>query len=472
MNKRIAFFIPDGVGIRNYLFSDLVKKIFADGSELILITSISQKAIEEVERLHNYRFSVVSVPPYKEGFWEKFVRELDNIARLRLFARKLDNPTLIPLAWRKLNKYHGLIYWFYYVIRLASYTVVSYWQIQMLNKLYLTLVRRSKDTKGFQEMLDNLKVDAVLCTHQRAILASPLFEAAKKVGVEAFTVVYSWDNIPKARMAFRADKYLVWSQHMKNEILFFYPEIDPERVMVTGTPQFEFYRRDDLIRSREAFCQEYGFDVNRPIVCYSGGDRLTSPYDQDYLNDLAVALKELPRKEQPQILFRRCPVDWSERFDTVLEKHKDVIKVVDPLWAFEKEGEKWALTYPLFSDVKLLANVARHCDLVYNVGSTMAHDYSMFDKPACYINYNPQNAINGYSIEKVYQYQHFRSMPSRDAVVWVNSKSEISELVMRAIKNPEMVAPERKAWLEKIILQPVTDASGNIAKILLNEKPQ
>jgi hypothetical protein len=43
---------------------------------------------------------------------------------------------------------------------------------------------------------------------------------------------------------------------------------------------------------------------------------------------------------------------------------------------------------------------------------------------------------------------------------------------MRAIKNPEMVAPERKAWLEKIILQPVTDASGNIAKILLNEKPQ
>lgn len=468
--KRVALFLPDGVGIRNYLFSQLITKLVEEQSEVVLIASLSEKAIREAESVHGMKFEVVRLPDYKEGIREKFYRELENISRLRHFLRKLKNPTLISdHEWRRLTKYKGAAWWFYYIIRFISNFTVSYSLIKLINNKYQNRVGKSPFLNDFKSMVKDIAPDVILCTHQRALTTSPLFAAARLLGVKTVTAIYSWDNLPKARLAFRADKYLVWSDYMKDELLFYYPEIDSEKVAVTGTPQFEFYRRDDLLLSREEFCRDYGFDPKHPIVCYSGGDRLTSPYDQDYLNDLADALKSLPENETVQILFRRCPVDWSKRFEPVLEKHHDIITVVDPLWAHEKdEADKWSLTYPLFADVKLLVNVARHCDLVYNVGSTMAHDYSMFDKPACYINYNPENAKSGYSVQKIYNYQHFKSMPSSDSVIWINSKEEIDLKVMEAVKNPGKVAPDRKAWLEKIILHPVSEASENIVKVLLN----
>ncbi|ASB48303.1 glycosyltransferase family protein [Alkalitalea saponilacus] len=470
--KKVALFLPDGVGIRNYLFSRLISNLIEQKAQVVLIASLSDKAIEEAEKVHGLKFEVVQIPEYREGILEKFYRELENISRLRVFQRKLKNPTIIPdHEWGHLTKYRGIVWFFYFFIRFISNFTANYSIIKSINNRYLSRVAKSGYLAGFETLLNEVKPDVILCTHQRAITASPLFESAKKAGIETATAIYSWDNLPKARMAFRAGKYLVWSQYMKDEVLFYYPDINPDDVVITGTPQFEFYRQDELLMSREQFCTEYGFDTNRPIVCYSGGDRLTSPYDQDYLEDLAVAVKTLPEEERPQILFRRCPVDWSPRFDHVIQNHADVIKVVDPLWAFEKdEAEKWTLTYPLFSDVKLLANVARHCDLVYNVGSTMAHDYSMFDKPACYINYNPENSNGTYSVEKIYKYQHFRSMPSSEAVIWVNSKQEIAGLVANAVRNPQQVATQRKAWLQKVILHPVTEASGNIAGVLLNSK--
>jgi hypothetical protein len=466
--KRIAFFIPDGVGIRNYLFSDVVKNIVESGSELVFITSISKKAIKEVEDIHKTNFDVIDIPKYTEGVMERFLRELENISRLRLFSHKLKNSTIIPNAWRSLSKYHGATFWFYFIVKYFSFLIFNYSLIKLVNKLYLSQVRSSAYFANYEKLIAQMKLDVVLCTHQRAIIASPLFEAAKKAGVRTVTAIYSWDNLPKARMAFRADQYLVWSDYMKDEMRFYYPEIPESSVLITGTPQFEFYTKEALLLTRNQFCEKYGFNNSRPIICYSGGDVLTSPYDQLYLADLAEELLKIPIVNRPQILFRRCPVDWSDRFNEVLKKYNDIVSV-DPLWSFEEdEHHKWVFTFPLFDDVKLLVNVAYHCDVVYNVGSTMAHDYTMYNKPACYVNYNPIGANGGYSIERIYKYQHFRSMPSANSVVWVNSKETVAKLVAEAISQPNDVAVDRNAWLQKVIKHPVNQASLNISNILLS----
>ena len=59
--------------------------------------------------------------------------------------------------------------------------------------------------------------------------------------VMKITFIFSWDNLPKARLAVEADLYLVWSQWMKDEMRDYYPEISEEKVKLVGTPQFEFY---------------------------------------------------------------------------------------------------------------------------------------------------------------------------------------------------------------------------------------
>ncbi len=466
INKRVAIFLPDGVGIRNYLFSDLIKKLKQNNAEVIIYHKIGDAALLETQRIHGVEMESYSLPNYKESALEKFYRELDCLVRLKFFGRKLNNPTIVT-NWRP-PKRTRMLKVFYSGVEFFSRFFKSYNAILKIEKLYRRRAQQSAFLNGYVSLLQNTKPDIILCTHQRSILATPLFEAARQLGIKTVTAIYSWDNLPKARMAFRADKYFVWSDYMRDEIGIYYPEISQDKVVVTGTPQFEFYRKQEYLLTRTDFCQKYGFDANRPIICYSGGDTLTSPYDQVYLKDLAQALQDIPMERRPQILFRRCPVDWSPRFDKVLTDFSDVIISVDPLWTYEKNDiENWTLTYPKFEDVVLLVNVAYHCDMVYNVGSTMAHDYSMFDKPACYINYNPDGADKLYSIDEIYQYQHFRSMPSPEAVIWIMSKNDIAGKVMHSIENGGNHSLQRKAWVEKVILHPVEKASDNITKALL-----
>jgi hypothetical protein len=39
----------------------------------------------------------------------------------------------------------------------------------------------------------------------------PICIAAKELNIPVITAIYSWDNLPKARLAVQADKYIVWS---------------------------------------------------------------------------------------------------------------------------------------------------------------------------------------------------------------------------------------------------------------------
>ena len=99
--------------------------------------------------------------------------------------------------------------------------------------------------------------EKLFCSHQRGVQCAPVFAAAKDLGIETITVIYSWDNLPKARMALQADKYLVWSDCMKEELKLYYPEIASNQIFITGTPQFECYQHSENIIPKEAFYNQY-----------------------------------------------------------------------------------------------------------------------------------------------------------------------------------------------------------------------
>ena len=103
-------------------------------------------------------------------------------------------------------------------------------------------------------MLRNNKPDIIFSTHQRSLDGSVIIEAAKSLGIKTVGAVYSWDNLPKARLLVRTENYVVWSEYMKQEMADYYPEVDPAKVLITGTPQFEFISTRSSM-SREEFFQ-------------------------------------------------------------------------------------------------------------------------------------------------------------------------------------------------------------------------
>lgn len=453
-NNKIVLLFPDGVGIRNYLYSDVFQGMEKD---LVLFHAFDVETAVAVQQITKIE-DTFSIPKYKESVKEKFYRELICLARLKHNAKLVDNSTILS-NWKTEHKtVKNKI--FYKTIAFCAKAIIQYQHINNLENRYQKAIRENTFYNKIITILKEVQPTQLFCSHQRGVQCATIFAAAKDLGIKTTTVIYSWDNLPKARMALQADRYLVWSQYMKEELNLYYPEIKEKQIFVTGTPQFECYQQAENIIPKEVFYKRYDLDPNKKIICFSGDDVKTSPDDPQYLQDLASEMVKSGLASEYQILLRRCPVDVSGRFDAVVAKYPELIKEAPPLWNFEANSS-WTTIYPLPEDVSLLVSTAYYSEVVVNVGSTMAFDFAMFQKPCIYINYDQEKKVNPYwSVKTIYKYQHFRSMTDTNCVIWWDKREQISNLLDNCAFSAAM-----NEWKE-VVLGEYENTSNIINKII------
>ncbi len=432
--------IPDGVGIRNYLYSDLIKKLNSNGFQLTILHNLDSSLIELVKSKFDVDFNQIQFQAFAETKLQYLLREATSYARLKLGAVRLNNPTLITNS--KVGK-RGIKRVF--LAKIAAFignSLKNYESILFFESEINRFWKRSKAIAYYNNLLETHRPDLIFITHQRVPSLAPLCLAAKSQKIPTVSAIYSWDNLPKARLPIRTDFYAVWSDYMKMEFLDFYPEISVEQLTVTGTPQFDFYKNNELIIPRDQFAEKYGLDPKKKWILFSGDDLVTSPHDPEYLRDLAESIRDHP---EIHILFRQVPVEGPDRYLKYIEKY-DNITHIPPLW---KRGETWMNFFPLFEDIQLLLNLCVHCETVINIGSTMALDFSCFNKPGIYIDYDTEIDPN-WSTQLIYQFQHFRTMDGLDAVLFVKNKKQFAEKILQIIEMPESVAIDRLEWMNKV----------------------
>lgn len=452
---KILLFFPDGVGIRNYLYSDVFQGV---KEELLLFHNFDEVTILALQKSVSLSDTII-IPEYKESIKEKFLRELICLARLYYNVNKVHNSSLFRnWKWNQKTIFKSI---FYKIIETIAPFISEYDKILKLEKTYQKAIRNNLFYDEVKAILQQVQPSTVFCSHQRALKAATVFAAAQDLGISTTTVIYSWDNLPKARMALRANRYLVWSEYMKKEMGLYYPEIPLETIYVTGTPQFEFYNNELNIMDKELFFKKYNLDPVKKIICFSGDDEHTSPDDPSYLKDIAQELINANLQQQYQILLRRCPIDISGRFNPIIKEYKELIREANPLWYFNS-SEDWSAIYPHIDDLDLLVSTVFYSDVVVNVGSTMAFDFAMFNKPCIFINYDQENKkVKEWSTKIIYKLQHFRSMPNKEAVIWLNNKAEIvSKLAKVNLDNTSI-----QLW-KKIVLGDYNEASKKIRKTL------
>lgn len=439
--RKVLFVIPDGVGIRNYLYSDLIVHLHKAGFEILLMHKLDQELIQMVNDRLKIPIRQIEFQSFPETKVQTFYREATAFARLKASAKSKNNPTILTNWFRsksglKKKWFLGLAEFF--GAQLKTYESVRFFESE--------IERHWSNTKAlayYQRILDEHQPDLVFITHQRVPGLIPLCMAATTRTIKTISAIFSWDNIPKARLPIRTDFYAVWSDHMKTELLDFYPEITADQIFITGTPQFDFYSKEELIIPRKDFAERYKLDSSKKWVLFSGDDEMTSPHDPDYLQDVAEAISS---EKDIQILFRQVPVTTPDRYRHVLEKYPNIVHI-PPQW---KKGQFWSNFFPLFDDIQLLMNLCYHCETVLNIGSTMALDFAFFDKPGIFLKYDTRKDPN-WTTGIVYQYQHFRSLKGLDAVLAVESKEEILPKISLAINSPQAVAADRKKWKTKIV---------------------
>jgi hypothetical protein len=454
----VVFMVPDGTGMRNYLFSDLLSQLQAH--RITILHALPDDAVAEIKKSQALPLEFQKLPKAAITKVDSIFRDIITAAQLERNVRIEKNPA-IRYSLPKLWNLKGMRKLAYRIIGMmgAGLSRSANW-IEKAEQYHDKRLINSVTGQQSQKIIEKLKPDVIFCTHQRALEGAYIMAVANKLGIATISVIFSWDNLPKSRITTRSKYYLLWSDYMLNEMRKYYPLVAPERMLVTGTPQFQEYKNEAIRWSREKFESTFKIPPGKKVICFSGSD-LSFPNDHLYLKDLIGALTEMPEETRPHLIVRPAPVDFSGRHLGVIGKGLAWITYAEPLWTTPAGQKSWTTVFPTPADNIVLINLSYHCDMVVNVGSTMSIDFAMFNKPSIYFNYEqPENPW--FKISNIFNMQHFRTLNNLDAVLWVKNRADIGKAVLQSISAPHTVAADRLKW-RYLIMNDIFDSTKRIA---------
>jgi hypothetical protein len=455
MKKKVFIFLPDGVGLRNFAFSRFKEIGEKKGYEIVYwnntIFSLKEELNFEEVKIENHKLHKLT---------SVFTRARKRI-ELNIFDKKLNetvyNTYNFPQVYNSLNNALKSI-----LVDLLVFFCSNEKGLLFVRNQIKKLERRNSKYDYCKAQLKHHKPDFIFCTNQRSSQAIAPLLAAQDLGIPTATFMFSWDNLPKATTLVETDYYMVWSEHMKLELLMYCPYAKPDTIFVTGTPQFESHFDKSILKSRASFFEENNLDIQKKYICYSGDDIITSPLDQYYLEDLAKSVKELNNKGYNLgVLYRKCPVDFTNRYTSILEKYKDVIVAIDPIW--RSIGHNWNEIMPAKEDFIMQTNVCEHTEFVANIASSMVFDFVAHGKSCLFFDYEQPQLKKGIrDIGQNYKYIHFRSMPSKNAALWSFDKNNLTSTVKKIIDGDVSSVGEGQRWFRTIIGDNPIEASNTI----------
>lgn len=455
MKKKIFIFLPDGVGLRNFALTNFHKIGLDLGFDITYWNNTPFSITKEIG------FKEVKLENNKINALTSIFTRARKKAELNWFDKKFDekvyNTYNFPQSCSSLKESLKSI-----AVSVLVATCSNEKGIIFIRNQIKKLERKSLKYAYCKMQLEIEKPDFIFCTNQRPSQAIAPILAAQDLGIPTATFIFSWDNLPKATTLIEPDFYFVWSEHMKKEVLMYCPYVPAEKIFVTGTPQFESHFDKNLIVSKELFFEQHNLDVSKKYICYSGDDIVTSPLDQFYLADLAISVRELNAKGYNiGIIYRKCPVDFTERYQPILAQYQDVIINIDPLW--RPVGSNWNEIMPSKEDFALQANICFHTQFVANVASSMVFDFVAHNKSCLFFNYEQPQLKKGIrDIGQNYHYIHFRSMPNKNAALWAENKIDLTQIVQNIISGNLSSVKDGQVWFETIVGKNPIEASNNI----------
>jgi hypothetical protein len=287
---------------------------------------------------------------------------------------------------------------------------------------------------------------------------------ANRLGIHTCSVVFSWDNLPKTRMTYEANDWLVWSNWMKRELKHLYPNINAGNIHVTGTPQFDAYYNSSLYWSKEKFHEFFAVNGKKHVFCFSGNEP-SFPSDHLYLTDVLTQLSKLPEAKDCVVLVRPSPNDYTGRLEAVAQRFPELAMVARPLW--KREGDRdWETNIPTPADEAVLVNLVLHCDALFNIGSTMNLDFAHHNKPAVNFAYNQPDCPH-FDITQGYLQEHLKTWNGLDAVLMLKEQEELPQLLLQLIHAPQSLAKDKLRW-KQMITDDIYPASESLANCVLN----
>ena len=338
-------------------------------------------------------------------------------------------------------------------------------KIQFLKKLARYLERRIFSKEIYGELFNKHTPSVVLSTSIASKADIQFMAEAERRGIPTVSMPKGWDNVTKTLYRFVPDKLAVHNELMR-EAAVDIQRVKRENVVTVGFPQFDLYRKPEIIINRENYCKQMGLDPSRKIIFFGSEGRWASS-DEKIVLALAEAVGDGGIfAKTASLIIRPHFTDIKERRFDKFEQFKNVI-VDKTITTSNFFMDNWD---PGMEETKKFVNLLYHCDVLVTVASTLNLDAVCFDKPLININYGVlQHPKTGKDITPVlYMADHLQWVLDTGAVDLVSSDLELKNKIGEYLIDPSKKSKERGLLLDSICYKVDGNSSKRLADIVIS----
>lgn len=282
----------------------------------------------------------------------------------------------------------------------------------------------------------------------------PLFRTLQRLGIPTLTHILSFDNLTSVGFLpiQGFDRYLCWSQWLADQLVEFY-EVPANRIEITGTPQFDFHLQPAFHWDRARLYSELQLDPARPYLLYCANLKIQTPREPELVRFLVQAFAADPALRDYQLVVRFHPSDDYSRWRELQRELGAAVRFCEP-WGHAGDGNlHWGQVE--VHSIALLSNSIRHASAVMSMGSTLALDCAVLDKPIVNLGFHPDSGcIEDRYYANAHQTFHYAPITKSDAAPVAGGLSELKEFMREALGNPGARSARRTA-LRNLICGPV-----------------
>lgn len=328
---------------------------------------------------------------------------------------------------------------------------------RLMDAVFGAYLRSRPEARRLTRILEQHRPCVVLDNLHNNMSGALLKVASENAGVPICGFIQSWDKLTtKNPIHGTYDRYLVWGETMKKELVSLYPWVRPDTVIPTGTPQFDYYYDPDYQLSREELCRRLRLNPARPILTYTTVSVGYSRGEERVLDLLIRSLQDRYGSRMPNVVIRPRPNPLTpdqERFRPLEALAPGSIHVMQSDWKKRRSADgvsQWGV--PNREDMVRYTSLMRHTDIGLAISSTTVLEWLLCDRPVVNFCFDPDdpNRPDPVSCWMV-GFTHYRFVREGPGVAFTEGLQPAVDAIDRYLQDPSLHASGRQAMRRQVL---------------------
>ncbi len=454
---RIVIVIPSGEAVRNFLYSATLP-VLSEHADVVLLTVVHGDDVDAAFGASCEEIIPLDAHPEHAGLTR--FRQTVHSAHMRWrWSGVFRNNWELRSEEAEAGDLRSKVRWAF--LRTTSRALAQRRTLDLLTAVDRRLSVRLSPTSTFDELFDRVQPDLVFNgMHVHGPRGDLPMRIAASKGIPTAAFIYSWDNLSsRSRIFVPYDDFLVWNENMAAELVELYPQISPDSVHVTGSPQFDFHRREDDLLPLPELAETIGFDPARPFVLYTTGVDRHFKEEHRTVEHVARSLAEMDDLDpRPQLVVRTYTKGTSDEMRALIARGLPDTTFPDVEW-----DERWYT--PTQRDLKVYSSLLRHCAMGINAASTVSLELLSMDKPVINLGFDPPGSSLSHGDRWIrhLEFDHYAPVTASGATMVARTPDDIPLMLRKGLTDPGADSALRRSFIRDFMGDTFDGESGRRA---------